>query len=222
MNPETIIVPGIFAVLILACLFVWHKLNTDVDALFNNVTDSRTQIFFMLFDNKPEPISVNQARELLDSGGGMLEIEGMYNGRSIKVTVETEQSNTKTKQEQISGHRYSMPVESSLKMVALHKDCMLLSQKRHTNLSELKQVDGDGEVCYYTNSVGLLKKFLHSDKVEEYIQHMLKSSKVDGLSISGSELTVFDCLPDASQRIVRIKALFEMQAHLAYMLEEHA
>lgn len=215
MNAETIIVPGIFTVLILTCFFVWHKLNTDVDALFSDVTDSRTQIFFMLFDNKPEPISVNQARAMLDSGGGMLEIEGLYSGRPIKVAVQTEQSKTKTKQELVSGHRYSMPVESKLKLVAVNKN----GANPKVSLTDFEQVDGDGEVAYYTNSKGLLKKFLHCQKVEEYIQHMLNSSKVDELYISGTELTVFDGAADASQRIVRVKAIFEMQAYLACALE---
>lgn len=206
------------AVLAVVCKLVSKKLNSDVDAMFDGMADMRTQRFFFAFDGQPEPISVTDANKRLKDNNGILVVEGTYNQRPVSVTLKTEDYLTKIEQDVTIGHSYSMPCASKIKARILNDsddiedsgDNLQTIDSENESITGIKILSDDESVC---------RKFLEEEQVQEYIAHLINSSKISEIMIDGDQIKLVDNEPKAGESFVRIKAIFEMQDYLANQLE---
>lgn len=200
------------------CKLVSKSINKKVDTMFDDMADTRTQRFFFAFDGQPSPISVNEAARQIDETGGKIKIEGLYNQRPVRVTVKTKQQFNKDDSNSIEGHIYEMDCKSGLML-------LLKTKEYESDPAEALSIVKDSKipdeiVNLYVDDKELCLSFLEESEVRQFIIHLFEKSRISKLETDGNCITIIDENPQAGESFIRIKAIFEMQDHLAKVAEQ--
>lgn len=201
------------------CKIVSKSINKKVDTMFDDMADTRTQKFFFAFDGQPKPITVTEAAKQIEENSGSLEIEGLYNNRQVIVRVITRELSVKSNESSIAGHFYSMPCATSLNLIALKAGSETTESVEQSWVEVEESLDVLSGIKIFTNDPDGCLNFLKKSDVGEYISHLVNSSKVSEVLVLDNHIVLRDNEVEGGESFIRIKAIFEMQDHLAKTLE---
>lgn len=199
----------LFAVLIIACALTWRKQNRDIDELFRETADTRTHVFFLLFEDKPDCLSIEDANKQI-SEAGKINISGRYNGFPLSVSVITDG-------DYVRGHTYSVELDSDCEMTVLEKD----SPEQNESAGRVQEVieTKSSTLVLRGNSAPGLDAIAKNDRFMEILEHLFKHSSIDSVTLKSGRLSLADSLGDAGSKIVRARTIFEVLTELATLIQ---
>lgn len=238
---------ALILLMVLICYFTWRKQNRDIDNLFRETADTRTHVFFLLFDDKPQCLSIEEANRKLDAEG-KIEISGFYKGFPLSVTILSRQNTESAgySGDSVKGHVYKIQFENEHTMTIVPQEQIgeervqdSSSNENEQNFIEKSKLTSrkntiedplqkhrqrpilKGRLTVFTpkESTDEADFILADQRRMELLEHLTEHSQVDRIELEQTGLSLFDSVSDAGSRIVRVKTIFEVMAELAASIQ---
>lgn len=238
---------ALILLMVLICYLTWRKQNRDIDNLFRETADTRTHVFFLLFDDKPQCLSIEDANRKMDDEG-KIEISGFYKGFPLSVTILSRQNTESAgySGDSVEGHIYKIQFQNEHTMTIIPQEQLgeervqdSSSNENEQNFIEKSKLKSrqntiedplqrhrqrpilKGRLTVFTpkESTDEADFILADQRRMELLEHLTEHSQVDRIELEQTGLSLFDSVSDAGSRIVRVKTIFEVMAELATSIQ---